>query len=116
MKTMLKKRIFPALLLVCLLLAVSCACAMGEECAHVYDADQWQHNETWHWRVCTKCGEELSRGSHSISCETGLCVYCGQEGEGDTAHNWDEKNWKCIGISAKIAERQTLQGSTAFPA
>ena len=87
MKTMLKKRIFPALLLVCLLLAVSCACAMGEECQHRnYDWTTYEFSETEHWLVCKDCGAAIYRQPHYVSCKTGICVECDQKGTGEIVH------------------------------
>ena len=84
---MLKKRIFPALLLVCLLLAVGCACAVGEECQHRnYDWTAYEFSETEHWFVCKDCGAAIYRQPHHVSCKTGICVECDQKGTGEIVH------------------------------
>ena len=85
-----KKRILPALLLACLLAIACCACAMGEECGHSY---VWQSTESEHWQSCQNCGQEITREPHGISCVTGLCIYCGQAGEGYTSHDCDWEDY-----------------------
>ena len=87
-----KKRILPALLLACLLAIVCCACAMGEECGHSFDLDDWHSNETEHWYVCKDCGEDVNRSEHSISCETMLCTVCNQTGT-NIQHLYDPLVW-----------------------
>lgn len=87
-----KKRILPALLFACLLAIACCACAMGEECGHSFDLDDWHSNETEHWYVCKDCGEDVNRSEHSISCETMLCTVCNQTGT-NIQHLYDPLVW-----------------------
>ena len=107
-----KKRILPALLLACLLAIACCACAVGEECRHNIDWNDWHYSETEHWYVCKDCGEEVYRETHWISCtaETGICVDCGRAGTGKIAHNWDAwqynetKHWRACKDCGEIEE------------
>ena len=92
MKATKKRHFFPALLLACLLLAVSCACAMGEKCEHSYDWNALQHNGEEHWLLCQDCGREVLREQHNISCSTGTCRECGAKGTGIIIHNFDWSN------------------------
>ena len=92
MKATKRRHFFPALLLACLLLAVSCACAMGEKCEHSYDWNALQHNGEEHWLLCQDCGREVLREQHNISCSTGTCRECGAKGTGIIIHNFDWSN------------------------
>ncbi len=68
------------------------AATSGDDVSHTADGDAPQYDDTYHWYVCTSCGEEVHKGTHWLSCLTGACGSCGQTGvNGDISHevDWD---------------------------
>ena len=43
---------------------------------HAVDPDEWQSDETGHWKVCKDCGAEFARAEHDYG-EDGACTECG---------------------------------------
>ena len=62
----------------------------GNNISHVgIDWDNWKHDETSHWRICTECGEIVDLSVHYNNCtDTEHCALCGAEYTGSFVNHW----------------------------
>ncbi|MBO4298709.1 MAG: hypothetical protein J5998_07900 [Clostridia bacterium] len=64
----------------------------GGNVSHSYDWDTpFEHDETSHWRVCLKCGQQVNKNEHWAWCDNpGVCTECGAAYTGGhVEHDWD---------------------------
>ena len=52
----------------------------------VADLYDWKFSDEEHWQICERCGAEVNREQHSLSCRTNHCTRCGQTGTGEASH------------------------------
>ncbi len=83
------------------------ACGVAYTGTRVSHETNWdapyQYDETYHWRVCVRCGEPTDKYTHYAACDNpGVCMACGAAYTGDNIeHEWDspyqhdeECHWK----------------------
>ena len=81
-----KHKLMPTFLI---LLATLCLCFSIAACGgkngseaekgkdgHTHVAEQFQADESGHWKICTVCGEKFSVGGHSYNSDN-ACETCG---------------------------------------
>ncbi|MBP3454628.1 MAG: hypothetical protein J6M20_13085 [Clostridia bacterium] len=98
---------------------VCVTCGLKNDSIPVNDHDVFNskvyHDETTHWRICTKCGEKAFEGKHYEYCQetNGCCYECGYVGTVEPEHqalkagwvNDADSHWKVCAVCQKVVDK-----------